>query len=284
MSDVINNFKKLEYHAKIKSICHHRMANFYKKILYYIEYPCVILSFISTSTIILEIIQQSDIYDLFVLNFITFIMVLIANITKIFRIGQKMEDHHFYSKEYSKIYRNILNSYDYIDEFYNYKINLNISENDNDMLEKISNFHFNKFISQISNQIHFLAEDEPIIFKNIMSTVYEKENDIYFYHIQTKDKKNNYTIDQLIYIYNLDEKTLYDIIKFIYYNLNYQSNNTGKYRHIDLQTANKKAMLNYIILEKNISYSLIYKISKSNIDMYETELQTISIVDNSMDL
>jgi hypothetical protein len=277
MSDVITNFKKLEYHVKIKSICHHQMSEIYRKILYYIEYPCVILSFISSSTIILELFQKSEIYDLLVLNIFTFIMVLIANITKILKISQRMEDHKFYSKEFSKIYRNILNFYSYIEEYNNYKINLNVCNVDYELLNKISDFHFNKFLSQIQNQIFYLTEDEPIIWKYIIRNVHNNENDVYFYFIQTRQKQNKYTINQLLYICNLEECNLYEVVKYVLYNQTYQINNNGNYRFIEMQKATKKMMLNYILLEKNISFNNIYKIVISNLEPIEIELQSISI-------
>lgn len=277
MSDILNNFKKLEYHVKIKSICHYQMSEIYRKILYYIEYPCVILSFISSSTIILELFQKSDIYDLLILNIFTFIMVLIANISKILKIGQKMEDHKFYSKEFSKVYRNISNFYDYIEEYNNYKTRLNLTDVDYLMLNKISDFHFNKFLSQIQNQIFYLTEDEPVIWKYIIKNVHNKENDIYFYFMQTRDKVNKYSINQLLYICNLDQAVLYEIVKHVLYNNNYHISNKGNYRYIELQKGTKKIMLNYILLEKNISFSNIYKIAIMNIEPIEIELQSISI-------
>lgn len=278
MSDVLKIFKKLEYHVKIKSICHHQMSEFYKKILYYIEYPCVILSFISSSTIILELFQKSNIYDLIILNIFTFVMVLIANITKLLKISQKMEDHCFYSKEFSKIYRNIMNFYDYVDEYNNYKTNMNISDIEYNMMNKISDFHFNKFVSQIQNQIFYLSEDEPKIWKFVIKNVHNREHDTYFYFIQTRNKNNKYTINQLIYICSLDENQLYEVVKYILFNSKYQINNNGSYRYIEMQKFNKKVLLNYIILEKNISFENIYKIVISCIEEpIEFELHSISI-------
>lgn len=277
MSNIINNFKKLEYHVKIKSICHYQMSELYKKILYYIEYPCVILSFISSSTIILEILQESELYDLILLNIFTFIMVIIANITKILKISQRMEDHKFYCKEYSKIYRNILNCNDYIEEYNGYKNKININYEHCETLNKISDFHFNKFLNQINNQIFYLAEDEPKIFKYISQNVHNKENDIYFYFMQTRYKFNKYSINQLLYICNLDQDVLYEIVKYVLYNNTYHINNQGNYRYIELNKATKKVMLNYVLLEKNISFNTIHKIAIGFINDREIDIELGSI-------
>jgi len=80
-----------------------------------------------------------------------------------------------------------------------------------------------------------------------------------------------------LYICNLDQIVLYEIVKHVLYNNNYHITNQGNYRYIELQKTTKKIMLNYILLEKNISFSNIYKIAIINIEPIDIELQSISI-------
>jgi len=271
---VIEFFERFEYTAKIKSICHFEMARLYEKIQYYIEYPCLILSFICTSSIIVDYYNDYHFSNIISLNIITFFVMLIANIIKLCKIKEKIDLHHFYSREYSRVYRNIISFRDYIDEYNNYKTNI---QGNVDVMEKISSYHFNKFVSLIHNQLYYLTHDEPPIKRNMYNKVKGKHNDIYFYYIATKNKKNKYTMKQLNVICGLTIDDILKVFKFVYHDFDFHINNNGVYKLIDTDCAHKNVLLNMILIDKNVPFEEIQHIVNKDNELFDVELKTISI-------
>lgn len=276
---ILEFFKRIEHNIKIKSIAHHDMFKLYQNIQYFIEYPCIILSFICTSSIIVDYYNNYNFSDIISLNIINFFLMIIINIIKLLKIKEKLDLHNYYSKEYSRLYMVILNYKDYIIEHENYKLNLNI--NNDKLLDNISDYHFNKFISMIHNHVYYLTKDEPYIIKRILYNVQYKQNDIYFYFISTKNKKNKYSLKQLSILCNLEIDELLYIIKYIFNDIDFQIYNNGNYPLVldDKNKINKNYLLNYILIDKNVSFNIILEIIKKNNENFEIELKTITIDD-----
>ena len=177
MSDIIIFLCKVEFECKVKSIIHSETANYYNKINLFCNYPALgILSLCGSA-----FLAGSGFFNLFsymlqILAVLNIIACFAVNIANFVNFTKAAEDHMQLSKDYSRLYREIL---------YFRRLYTNVPDR-NFLILFCSN------IIQRLNMIHATEIDYPEkIMRSIYSTSDEKLRDKYFI-AQTKYRKYKY--------------------------------------------------------------------------------------------
>jgi len=251
---------RFEEEVKVKSIIHFETYKYYQKIFFILNYPALFISFIINSALFTRLVEDNANMNLFLVgNVITLLCNIVIGGVSYYRLDDKMNNHLHYSKEYTRIYRIICNFY--------YE-NLVCKEK----LHKEILFHF---IQNIQSHIFLLFDDEPKCPSNIVHNVKINNVDICFYVYASKKYKNQYTYENVFKLYQLPTSVLYSIMNEIETNPLIHMKYPGFYRYNITKEIPKKDILNYILLEKNISYNDIFFIynnlnNKDNLKVIHT--------------
>jgi len=261
---LIHLLKRFEEEVKVKSIIHFETYKYFQRIYYILNYPALFISFMINSALFTRMIENNESNDIFLFgNIITIACNIIIGLVSYYKVDDRMNTHLQYSKEYTRIYRIIC-------QFY-YE-NLVMKE----QLKKEILFYF---LENIKSHIFLLIDDEPKCPSNIVHNVKIKNVDICFYVYSSKNLNNPYSYDNVLKLYQLPNSILTSIMNEVQTNPQIHIKYPGFYR-FDISNENsiknrinqipKKDILNYIILEKNISYNDLVEILKNNKEFIKT--------------
>lgn len=272
---LFNMLKRYEEDVKVKSIIHYETYKYYQKIYFLLNYPAILLSFIINSALFSRLVKTDEkdeennnnisVNAFLFGNIITIFCNIIIGCVSYFRLDDRMNNHYHYSKEYTRIYRIIC-------QFY-YE-NLVLKEK----LQKQILYHF---IQNIQSHIFLLFDDEPKCPSNIVHNVKIKNVDICFYVYASKRLKNPYTYENVLKLYQLPTNILLSIMNEVETNPQIHMKYPGFYRFNITKQIPKKDILNFILLEKNISYNDILYINHNLKN--DDNLKVIHNIDNEYD-
>jgi hypothetical protein len=270
--NLFNLLRRFEEDIKVKSIIHYETYLYYKKIHIIFSYPALFLSFIINSALFTNLLdgQGTDSDDInlnfyFTGNLITIICNIIIGLVSFYKLDDLMNDHYNYSKEYTRIYRIIC-------QFYYENLILK---------DKLKKEYLYQFIQSIQSHIFLLFDDEPKCPSKIVHKVKISNIDISFYVYASKKLKNPYSYENILKLYQLPLHVLDAILNIIETDPTIHLKYPGFYRLNQNKEMPKKEILNYIILEKNISYNDIqFIIDHLNI----SNLQVIHSIENDYNI
>lgn len=248
--------RRLETNVMIQSVLHYETSFYYERLFYYLHYPALVISIIVNSALFTKIYdQESKLIIFFIGNVISIFCSILIGIQNYCDFEKKKNIHSFYAKEYSRMYRVIC-------KFYERNL---IEQNE------IHKKYLWEFIHSIQSQTQLLSEDSPKCPQTIIKKIYTYNIDIYFYVVNTQCLKHKYTYDNIYEISKICTSNLRIVMNHIQYDMNFHKRNSGHYRFIMNDTImSRKDILNFIILEKNISYSEFIHIYSGVLHLYET--------------
>lgn len=239
----------VERECKIKSVIHSQSAEHYKKINLCLVFPALFISAVCGSSFLVNNSSISDIpYIIKVMTICNMIAWLILVLQNLINFTKKSENHMQTSREYSKIYREII---------YFKKKYISFYQHNSTILEIFcDNIHFKQNV---------VSEVELECPEKVARAIFNEDNDTLsekYFVAQTKFKKYKYSVSHIKRLLKEEDGILMNIII-----AELRKNNLEeKFKYIDLKETTKMQLIDLIVIEINIDPSMIKKCIEQKAD------------------
>jgi hypothetical protein len=253
--------QRYEDDVKFLSAVHYKTHIFYKYLHYLFNYPPLVISIFINSALFSKYFNIENNLEMYIIgNGITIFCNLLVGIQNLLKFENNASSHLHYSKEYSRIFRNICRFYE----------NNIIYQNQRRLDKKI----LVEFLRGVQSNLYLLLEDAPRLPSFIVARVKGQNIDLLFYVANTSKLKNKYTYSQMMEIKKINNIALKKIIEYIQINPEIHKKYPGFYRNTSFNLNLRKDLLNFLILEKNISFDDIIHCYNNIVDTFDIFLDT----------
>lgn len=251
----------VEHECKIKSVLHSETSKYYSKINFWTCYPALIATTLcgsiyltgdnvfNVSSTVLKIIS--------VINIVACVILTVQNLVNFTKIS---DDHLQISREYSKLYREIVYFKKHSQDSYSPKTN---------------------FIEVLCDHVHFklniIMEVELNCPYSIMKNILNENTNVLtekYFTAQTKFAKYTYTTKQVKKLYAMNRTQL---MKLIVLGL---KNNENKYPYMNFYDASPMQLMDFIVVELNMDPKEIDKVLNDKSDDFMSNRPPTIYVDN----
>lgn len=253
--------QRYEDDVKFLSAVHYKAHIFYKYLHYVFSYPPLFITIFINSALFSKYFNIENNLEMYIVgNGITIFCNIIVAVQNYLNFEKNSNTHLYYSKEYSRIFRTVCRFYE----------NNIIYQTQNKLDKKI----LVEFLRNIQNSLYLLMEDAPKYPSFIVSSVKNQYIDLLFYVANTSKLRNKFTYKQMMEIKKINNIALKKIIEFIQTNPEIHKKYPGFYRNTTFNLSLRKDLLNFLILEKNISYDDIIYCYNQIVDTFDIFLDT----------
>ena len=253
--------QRYEDDVKFLSSVHYKTHIYYKYLHCIFNYPPLLFTIFINSALFSKYFNIENNLEMYIIgNGVTILLNIIVALQNILNFENKATAHLNYSKEYSRIFRNICRFYE----------NNIIYQNQTRLDKKI----LVEFLRNVQSNLYLLLEDAPKCPVFILNNVKNQNVDLLFYVANTSKLKNKYTYKQMMEIKKINNIALKKIIEYIQINPEIHKKYPGFYRNTSFNLSLRKDLLNFLILEKNISFSDIISCYNKIVDTFDIFLDT----------